>query len=83
LPLGEGFPEAVGTLASTILTIEDNYAGGLGSAVAELAATCTKTRAFMMTPKRLPKSGRTADDVLAYVGLSRDDIVAKCLEILG
>ena len=30
-----------------------------------------------MTCRRIPKSGRTADDVLKLVGLSTDDIVAQ------
>ena len=61
------------------LTLEDNYLGGLHSAVAEAAAGM---RVAGLTCTRIPKSGRTPDEVLAYVGLSQDDIVRKARDLL-
>jgi hypothetical protein len=36
-----------------------------------------------MVPSRIPKSGKTADDIFRYSGLGKDAIVAKVKEILG
>jgi hypothetical protein len=36
-----------------------------------------------MTCTRLPKSGKTGDDVLAYCGLSVADIVNKAKSLVG
>jgi transketolase len=61
-----------------VLTVEDNYVGGLGSELAEAAAAegagITVTRLAVC---RIPKSGRTAEDVLGYVRLSVADIVSE------
>jgi transketolase len=65
-----------------ILTVEDSYIGGIGSEIAEAAAASgDRPRVRMLTVRNIPKSGRTADDVLAYVHLSVADIVeaAKAL----
>jgi transketolase len=59
-----------------VLAVEDNYIGGLGSELAEAAAaTPGAPLVHALAVHRIPKSGRTADDVLAYVHLSVDDIV--------
>lgn len=65
-----------------ILTVEDNYVGGLWSAVAEAAAEQGDTRVVGMTVRRIPKSG-TPDDVLKYVGLSPEDVAAKIRTLVG
>jgi transketolase len=66
-----------------ILTVEDNYVGGIGSELAEAAcAENAGVRIKAMTANRIPKSGRTADDVLAYVGLSVGDIAAEAERLL-
>jgi transketolase len=59
-----------------ILTVEDSYAGGIGSEIAEAAAASGDgPRVRMLAVRNIPKSGRTADDVLAYVHLSVAEIV--------
>ena len=61
-----------------ILTVEDNYAGGIGSELAEAAAaTRGAPLVHAMTVRNMPKSGRSPDDVLAYVHLAVSDIVAR------
>ena len=57
-----------------ILCVEDNYIGGLGSAIAEAAAEAGRIRVHSMTCRRLPKSAKTTDDILEYVGLSAQHI---------
>ncbi len=67
-----------------ILTVEDNYGGAMGSAVAD---ACTESGdAFtieQMFVKRIPKSARTEEDVLRLCGLHHEDIVKKAANILG
>jgi len=69
-----------------ILTVEDCYTGGIGSEIAEAVARKAKgDRSLVesMTVRKLPKSGKTADDVLAYCHLAVSDIVGKAKEIVG
>ncbi len=60
-----------------ILTVEDNYGGALGGAIAEAAAASGACTVQTMTCTRIPKSGNSPEDVLTFVGLSADDIVAR------
>jgi len=83
LPLADDFLEAIGARAgSTLLVVEDNYAGALGSAVAEAAGRRGDLRVFTMTAERMPKSGKTADDVLKFVGLDNETICRRAKAIL-
>jgi transketolase len=59
-----------------ILTVEDSYVGGIGSEIAEAAAAAgDATRVRMLAVHNIPKSGRKAEEVLAYVHLSVAEIV--------
>jgi transketolase len=82
LPFGV---EELLTLAEggAILTIEDNYTGGVGSEVAETAAKTGKVKVESMFVRNLPKSGKTPEDVLEFVHLGEADIVAKAKAIVG
>jgi len=67
-----------------ILTVEDNYGGGLGSAVAD--AIVDSGDAFTMqqlTVKRIPKSARTEEAILQQCGLHHTDIVRSAARMLG
>ena len=67
-----------------VLTIEDNYGGGIGSAIADaVAADGSGFNICQMHVRRIPKSGRTPDDVMAYCGLGIDDIVSRAMSLLG
>jgi len=67
-----------------VLTIEDNYGGGLGSAIADaVSADGGGFNICQMHVTRIPKSGRTPDDVMAYCGLGIDDIVSRAMSLLG
>ena len=67
-----------------ILTVEDNYGAGIGSAVAD---ACTESGdAFtieQMFVKRIPKSARTGDDILRQCGLHHTDITKKAAQMVG
>jgi len=75
--------EAVGNGAGKLLTLEDNYTGGLGSAVAEIAAGLEDCRLSCMYLGRFPKSGKTAEDILDYVGLGLKHVIAKARQVAG
>lgn len=67
-----------------ILTLEDNYGGGMGSAVADACGDDGGGFTIhQMHVTRLPKSGRTPEDVLAYCGLSVDHVVQSALNMLS
>lgn len=79
--------DAIADLANAnngmVLTVEDNYGGGIGSAVADvLAATGDGFTVNQMHVRRLPKSGLTPGDLLRYCGLSADDIVQSAMAML-
>jgi len=66
-----------------ILTLEDNYGGGIGSAVADVAAEDGGGFTVQQLHVRnLPKSGRTTDDVMDYCGVSSKHIVEKAMSML-
>lgn len=60
-----------------ILTIEDNYTGGLHSEIAEAAAITAEVRVIGMTVKRIPKSAKTAEEVFSYVGVGQQQIIQQ------
>jgi transketolase len=66
-----------------MLCVEDNYAGGLGGAVAEAAAAAGGCRVQAMTCRRVPKSARTPEEMMVYAGLAPKDIAARVRELLG
>ena len=66
-----------------VLTVEDNYGAGMGSAVADaLAAHGGAYTLMQMYVRQIPKSGRTPDDVLRSLHLSAPDIVQTAVRML-
>lgn len=66
-----------------VLTLEDNYGGGFGSAIADVvSATGDGFNVKQLHVRRIPKSGRTPDELLAYCGLSAQDIVKQAMSLL-
>jgi transketolase len=67
-----------------ILTVEDNYGGALGGAVAD---ACTESGdAFtveQMYVRRIPKSARTEEGILRQCGLHHNDIAQRAAKMLG
>ena len=75
--------EAARASGGTILTVEDNYAGGLHAELAEYAAQTDDIRVFGMTANRIPKSARTAAEVFSLVGVGKEHIIARATELAG
>jgi len=66
-----------------ILTVEDNYGGGIGSAVADaVAASGDGFTVRQMHVRRIPKSAKTPEEVLKMCGLTSDDIVKQVMQAL-
>jgi transketolase len=67
-----------------VLTLEDNFGGGFGSAVADALLERGGTFSLeQMHVRRIPKSGRTPGDVLHLLELSADEIVKHVEVLLG
>jgi transketolase len=67
-----------------VLTLEDNYGGGFGSAVADTLGTFGGAfTVHQMHVRQIPKSGRTPDDVLRYLGISAEDVAQTAMDILA
>jgi len=67
-----------------ILTVEDNYGGGIGSAVAD--AVTESGDAFTIEQlyvRRIPKSARDEDGILEQCGLHHSTITKKAAAMLG
>jgi len=73
--------KAAAKTGGRMLVVEDNYDGGVASTLAVAAATVLpgseNFRIESMTVRRIPKSAKSPEDILAYVGLGVDDIVAR------
>ncbi len=67
-----------------VISLEDNYGGGLGSAIADaLMESGDGFELTQMFVKRIPKSAKTPDEMLQMCGLTAQDITNKVMELLG
>jgi transketolase len=80
----EGFLDIVGQNNGLVLTIEDNFGGGIGSAVADaLLESGDGFTLRQLHVRRVPKSARTPEEVLKMCGLTAPDIVKNAMEMMG
>lgn len=76
--------DIVGENGGFVISLEDNYGGGLGSAIADaLMESGDGFELAQMFVKRIPKSARTPEEMLEMCGLSAQDIANKVMELLG
>jgi transketolase len=76
--------DIVGANNGLCMTIEDNFGGGIGSAVADaLLESGDAFKLQQMHVKRIPKSARTPEEVLAMCGLTATDIQKNVMKMLG
>lgn len=77
LPLKtDGILELAARSGGRIVTVEDNYTGGLDAELATaLANRGDELRLTNLFVRNIPKSGREPEEVLEYVGLGRDKIL--------
>ncbi|MCH8966413.1 MAG: DUF547 domain-containing protein [Planctomycetes bacterium] len=74
--------DAAARAGGAVVTVEDNYVGGLQSELAEAAAERGDVRVIGLTANRIPKSAKTAAEVFHYVGVGVEDIVRRATEAL-
>jgi transketolase len=66
-----------------IITLEDNYGGGLGSAMADaLTQSGEGFTLEQMFVKRIPKSAKTPGEMLKMCGLTAQDIMNTAMRVL-
>jgi transketolase len=66
-----------------VISLEDNYGGGIGSAIAEiLAESGDGFTLHQMCVRRIPKSAKTPDEMLQMCGLTAQDILKATLKLL-
>jgi len=76
--------DLVGANNGYVLSVEDNFGGGIGSAVADaLLESGDAFRLKQMHVRRIPKSARTPEEVLQMCGLTAKDIAKNAMELLG
>jgi len=67
-----------------ILSVEDNYAGGIGSAISEACTDAGDAFTLVqMFVNRIPKSARDEDGILKMCGLHHTTIAARAAAICG
>ncbi len=82
LPLhAERLAEALRRAGGNALVVEDNY-GGLGGAVAEIAAGVGDLRVVPLCCQRIPKSALTPADTLDYCGVGAAQVVQQAVTLL-
>ncbi len=76
--------DIVGENGGFVISLEDNYGGGLGSAIADaLMESGDGFELAQMYVKRIPKSARTPNEMLEMCGLTAQDIANKVMDLLG
>lgn len=71
--------DIIGANNGYVISLEDNYGGGIGSAIADaLTESGDAFTLHQMHVRRIPKSARTPEEVLAMCDLTAEDVV-KCV----
>jgi transketolase len=75
--------DIVGANNGYVVSIEDNYGGGIGSAIADaLTGSGDAFTLEQMHVKRIPKSAKTPEEMLAMCGLTAEHIKATVMRTL-
>jgi transketolase len=78
LPLKDnGILDIASRSGGRIITVEDNYTGGLDAEIAmQIATTGAQVKLKALYVRQIPKSGREPEEVLNYLGLGAKEIIA-------
>lgn len=75
--------DIIGANNGYVVSVEDNYGGGIGSAVADaLTASGDAFTLEQMHVRRIPKSAKTPDEMLKMCGLTAQDITRTVMKML-
>ena len=75
--------DIIGANNGYVISFEDNYGGAIGSAIADaLTASGDAFTLHQLHVKRIPKSARTAGEMLEMCGLTSDHLVKAVMEAL-
>jgi transketolase len=75
--------DIIGENNGYVLSVEDNYGGGIGSAIADaLVASGDAFTLEQLHVKRIPKSAKTPEEMLQMTGLTAQDIVKAVMRML-
>jgi len=76
--------DLINKAGGNVLVVEDNFGGGIGSAVAEACgASGDGFNIQTMHVRRIPKSARSEEDILKQCGLDHISIAKKAAEMVG
>jgi transketolase len=79
----EKLMDLVGNNNGYVISLEDNYGGGIGSAVADaLTESGDAFTLHQMHVRRIPKSAKTPEEMLQMTGLTAADIVKNTMRLL-
>lgn len=79
----EGLLDLISSNGGMVISIEDNFGGGIGSAIADaILEAGDGFRLEQMHVRRIPKSARTPEELLDMCGLSHTHIVKKAMGML-
>jgi transketolase len=80
----DGVLDLINQAGGNVLTLEDSFGGGLGSAIADaLTESGDAFKHKQMFVKRIPKSAKTPDEMLKMCGLTATDVVKETKKLLG
>ena len=66
-----------------MVSLEDNYGGGIGSAIADaLTGSGDAFTLEQMHVRRIPKSAKTPDEMMKMCGLTAENIKATVMKVL-
>jgi transketolase len=75
--------DIIGANNGYVLSVEDNYGGGIGSAIADaLVGSGDAFTLEQLYVKRIPKSAKTPEEMLAMCNLTAADIVKAVMRML-
>lgn len=75
--------EAARRSGGVVLTVEDNYSGGLHAELAEAAAAEGDVRVYGMTCTNIPKSTWSASEEFEHVGVGRPQIIGRVRSLVN
>ena len=75
--------DIIGANNGYVVSVEDNYGGGIGSAVSDaLTASGDAFTLEQMHVRRIPKSAKTPEEMLKMCGLTAQDITKTVMKVL-